>query len=419
MNSETQRILAIASVLAALLSAASLNKLRSAHRPIPEAQRILPIGSSVVVPEHNTAPAREADPNAQVSDGPPRMLHLDPARTNRSPFRGPAAPSLSVLIDLHEPIQTAPAFFADGTIVVGTLAGSVYGIRLDGTLVFTTNLDGRVYASPLIIGNRAYLGSDENRFVSLSASGSIIWSLSTDGDTDTSATLTSDNALVFAAKNTLYSVRQDGTVLWRVRAKRKIYSSPAVASDGTIFVGAQDHRMYGIERTGAIRFASDLGNDIDCAPSIDERGAVYVGLDGGSIASVDQTTGRVAWKADVGGHVRLGLTVTRSHDVVAGVYGPSPKVVCVDGKTGEVLWSFAVPGTGANEHGVHGSPVEDRDGNLYFGGQDNAVYSLTASGELRWKVGTGGDMDAPIVLVADGVLLAASDDGKVYRVVEP
>jgi len=347
------------------------------------------------------------------------MLHLDPARRNRSPFRGPASPSLSVIADLHDPIPTAPAVLPDGTIVVATLGGNVHGVRDDGTIVFTTSLDDRVYSSPLVIGDRIFLGSDDDRFVSMSASGKIVWSLATDGDADTSAVPTPNNQIVFAAKDTLFSVRKDGTVVWRVRAKRKIYSSPAVDADGTVFIGAQDRRVYAIDRAGKVRFATSLGEDIDCAPAVGERGLVYVGIDGGAVVGIDVLKGDVAWRTPVGEHVRLGLTVTRSQDVVAGVYGPSPQVVCFDGQTGEQLWSFAVPGTGAKEHGVHGSPVEDADGNLYFGSQDNAIYSLTAQGQLRWKIGTGGDMDAPVVLLSDGVLLAASDDGKLYRVVDP
>jgi len=355
------------------------------------------------------------------------MFHLDPAHRNRSPFKGPSSPSLEILADLKDPIQTSPAILPDGTIVVATMAGNIHGIRRDGSTAFTSNLQSRIYSSPLIIGNQIFIGADagsskppnnKGKFDCISSSGKLSWSLATDGDADTSPTLTPNNTIVFAAHKTLYSLRTDGTVLWRVRANRKMYSSPAVDSDGTVFIGAQDHRIYAVEHSGAIRFAVNVDADIDCAPSIGERGYVYVGVDGGSVVALDKMSGALIWKTAVNGHVRNGLTVTRSQDVVAGTYGPSPQVVCLNGETGEQLWSFRVPGTGALEHGVHGSPVEDIDANLYFGGQDNAIYSLTPGGELRWKIGTGGDMDAPIVLISDGTLLAASDDGKLYVVTD-
>jgi outer membrane protein assembly factor BamB len=183
-----------------------------------------------------------------------------------------------------------------------------------------------------------------------------------------------------------------------------------------VYVGSQDNRLYAWARGGTLRFKIDLGADVDCAPAVDDAGTAYVGVDGGAVIAVDPEGKKVLWRTEVGGHVRGGLTLTRHHSVIAGVYGPAPRVVSLDGKTGEETWSFSIQGTGAKEFGVHGSPVEDREGQLYFGAQDDAVYALTSSGSLRWKLATGGDVDAPIVLARDGVLYAASDDGKVYRI---
>jgi outer membrane protein assembly factor BamB len=344
------------------------------------------------------------------------MYHLDPAHRNRSPFVGPANPKVAWAADLIDPIETAPAVLPNGNVVVGTLGGKVFAVRPDGTTAFSTSLGDRIYASALVIGQRIFLGSDDDRFVGLSAAGGTRWTLLTDGEADTAATPTSDHGITFTAGNILYFIREDGTVVWRVRAKRKMYSAPAVGADGTVFVGAQDNRLYAIRRVGTVRFKIDLEHDVDCSPSVDDDGTVFVGTDGGEVVAVNVESGKVAWRTPVEGHVRGGVTVTRSHDVLVGVYGPAPRVVRLRGSTGEVLWSFSVPGTGAREFGVHGSPVEDAEGNLYFGAQDDAVYALSSNGKLRWKLATGGDVDAPVVLIADGVLLAASDDGKLYRI---
>ncbi len=416
VNSDKLRLAVAATAVVAVFLTAAVWKRRAAQRLIPEARRMLPAGSSLVVSVSSAPAIRAADPQAAVASGPPKMFHLDPARRNRSPFRGPANPTITSVTELQDPIQTAPAVLPDGTVVVGTLGGNVVGIREDGQISFTTRLGDRVYSSPLVIGERVFLGTDDDRFVAMSSRGNVLWSLATEGDADTAGTPTSDHGILFAAHDTVYFVRKDGTVVWRVRAKRKVFSSPAITEDGTVFVGAQDNRLYGIRRTGTVGFALDLGNDVDCAPGIDDDGTVFVGTDGGAVVAVEGDIGKEKWRTQVGGHVRGGVTVTRSHVVVAGVYGPSPRVVSLRGDTGEVLWSFAVPGTGAREFGVHGSPVEDADGNLYFGAQDDAVYAITANGKLRWKLATGGDVDAPIVLLADGVLLAASDDGKLYRI---
>lgn len=407
--------MAALAVLGVLLAAVAVKRRAARSRP-SEADRMLPVTSSLVLPPPTpSARVRAADPAARVNDGPARMFHLDPARTNRSPFVGPSKPILAWAYDATDPIETAPVVLDDDTAVIGTLGGKVIGIKADGTRAFETHLGDRVYASPLFSGGALYLGSDDGKFVSMSSSGKVRWSLAAEGDVDTAPTVTPYGALVFAAGDTVHAVRPSGSVLWRVRAKRKFYSAPAVGADGTVYIGAQDNRLYALTRSGTVRFKLDLGADVDCAPAVDDGGMVYVGVDGGAVVAVDPSEKKVVWRAKVGGHVRGGLTVTRDHSVVAGVYGPAPRVVSLDGKTGEENWSFGIQGTGAREFGVHGSPVEDREGQLYFGAQDDVVYALTSNGALRWKFATGGDVDAPIVLARDGVLYAASDDGKVYR----
>ena len=346
------------------------------------------------------------------------MLHLDPARTNRSPFAGLARPSIAWTFNAGAPIEAAPAVLADRTIVLSTLGGKLFGITPQGAKAFVVDLKGRAYASPLVTDTGIYAGSDDAHFFGLQHDGGLRWTLGVDGDADTAATPTPYGAIVFAAGRVVYATRSDGSVLWRVKAKRKVHSSPAVGQDGTVYVGGQDDRLTAIARDGKIKWSVMLDGDVDCAPTIEDDGTVYVGTDGGTVQAIDGSEGTVRWRTKVGGVVRGSLTATRSHAVIAGVYGPAPRVVSLDARTGEELWSFAIQGTGAREFGVHGSPVEDRDGNLYFGAQDDVVYALAPNGLLRWKLATGGDVDAPLVLMEDGVLLVASDDGTLRCVKE-
>ena len=52
--------------------------------------------------------ARPAD--GKVSEGPPRMLHLDPRHTNRSPFAGPSSPKVLWTFDTLGPIAARLRF---------------------------------------------------------------------------------------------------------------------------------------------------------------------------------------------------------------------------------------------------------------------------------------------------------------------
>lgn len=356
------------------------------------------------------APADVASERARAS----RTFRGDRARRHRAAFEGPAEARVHFVHDAGGAIEAMPAITAEGDVIVASLAGKVARISSTGALKWSADLGERIYASPLLLGDAVLLGSDAKRFVALSlATGKQRWRLDVDGEADTAPAEAPDGSVVFAAGRTIYGVRADGTIRFRLKMPRKVFASPAIGDDGTIYVGSQDDKLHAIAPSGTVKWSRNLGADVDCAAALGERGLVYVGTDAGQVVAFD-AEGMERWRAAVGGFVRGGLTITRAGDVLAGTYGPAPRVVALDGATGKELWSFGVQGTGAAEFGIHGAPLEDARGNLYFGAQDDRVYALDASGRLRWSFATRGDVDAPLAIGPEGTLYAGSDDGHLY-----
>ena len=141
-------------------------------------------------------------------------------------------------------------------------------------------------------------------------------------------------------------------------------------------------------------------------------GEAVVGTDAGEVVRLSRA-GDVVWRVQVGGYVRGTLSIARNGDALAGVYGPTPRVVRI-APDGALTGSFGVQGTGARELGVHGGPLEDASGALFFGAQDDDVYALGPGDMWEWSYRTGGDVDAPVTLLSNGALVAGSDDGEVY-----
>src|SRR5262249_47404580 len=157
-----------------------------------------------------------------------------------------------------------------------------------------------------------------------------------------------------------------GDVAWRFEARGKIFAAPALAGALVVF-GSQDHRAYAVRATtGQLAWSVDLGADVDGAPAIGDTGEIFVGTDNDEVVRLSES-GQVVWRTNVGGYVRGPLSVARNGDVLAGVYGPTPRQVRLDGKSGAMLGSFAVHGTGARQFGIHGGAMEDDRGALFFG----------------------------------------------------
>ena len=341
------------------------------------------------------------------------MLHGGPRRAHRAAARGPRSPNVGWRVRLDGPVAAQVTTSPDeSTLYAATLGGSVVALsRVDGSRQWSASLGDRVYTAPLVHSDGTlYVGTDAKKLVALTPKGEIAFRLETEGEVDTGAAFGQDGSIVFGAGKFVYAARRGGDLAWRFAAKGKVYTAPAVTADGLVVFGSQDHHVHAVGPAGALAWSFDLGVDVDGSPAIADDGSIYVGTDAGDVVKVGAQG--VVWRAAVGGFVRGSLSIARNGDVIVGTYGPVPRLVRV-APDGGVQRIFSIRGTGAREFGIHGGPVEDEDGNLYFGAQDDAVYAISGGGALRWRFETGGDVDGPLTLLSDGSLVVPSEDGTV------
>ena len=107
-------------------------------------------------------------------------------------------------------------------------------------------------------------------------------------------------------------------------------SSPAIGSDGTVYVGSgwPDKKLYAINgKTGVKLWEFEAGRFVDCSPAIGSDGTVYVG----------------SW---------------------------DKKLYAINGKAGVKLWEFETGGI------VDSSPAIGSDGTVYVGSKDKKLYAI-------------------------------------------
>src|SRR5262249_5328652 len=155
--------------------------------------------------------------------------------------------------------------------------------------------------APLALGDLIYVGSDAHKFHGVTREGVVRFKLETNGDVDTGAVPTPWGGIAFASGRVLYAMKPDGTLFWRVQARKKIYSSPAVGDDGTVYAGSQDHHFYAVSPEGKVKWRVDLGADVDASPAIQDDGTIIAGSDKGEIVALAPEGGEIKWTASVGG----------------------------------------------------------------------------------------------------------------------
>ena len=76
--------------------------------------------------------------------------------------------------------------------------------------------------------------------------------------------------------------KKPGTPIWEFKTGHWVGSSPAIGSDGTVYVGSWDNKLYALNgKSGVELWEFETGSVVYSSPAIGSDGTVYVGsLDG-------------------------------------------------------------------------------------------------------------------------------------------
>ena len=74
-------------------------------------------------------------------------------------------------------------------------------------------------------------------------------------------------------------------------------SSPAIGSDGTVYVGSWDKKLYAINgKTGVKLWEFETGGCVHSSPAIGSDGTVYVGSDDKKLYAINGKSGVKLWE---------------------------------------------------------------------------------------------------------------------------
>lgn len=241
----------------------------------------------------------------------------------------------------------------------------------------------------------------------------------TTGDSVTGSPAVAPDGTIYVGStdHSLYAFGADGTQKWTYATGSTIDTcSPAIADDGTVYVGSNDGKLYALTPTGAVKWTRDFKTTTTAiyaaySPAIAADGTIYARVSDGYIHALKPTDGTELWKSNIGttsasfyGNPIVGSDGTiyqGSDETDHRLYAIKPD--------GSAKWQFSA------DSGLYGAPALDASGNVYFTTLTGGVYSLTSSGAQRWKATSGGSISSSVALSVDGsTLYYAGYDGKLY-----
>jgi outer membrane protein assembly factor BamB len=173
-------------------------------------------------------------------------------------------------IDPCDPTTQIPPSDADPNLPVN---GHVYAINPNGTIEWDFYALGNVDSSAAVAGDGTiYIGSDyathgyktmtevieigsltTGFLYALNPDGTLIWITDLYGDVKSSPAIGSDGTIyVGSDKEDVFALNPDGTIKWVFPTRGPVRSSPVLAIDGTIFIGSSDSRLYALNSDGTL-----------------------------------------------------------------------------------------------------------------------------------------------------------------------
>ena len=190
----------------------------------------------------------------------------------------------------------------------------------------------------------------------------------------------------------LLAITPQGGIKWTFKAGREIKSSPAVADDGTIYFGSRDRKLYAVTPDGEKKWTFAAGAWIDSSPAIATDGTVYFGSWDSSFYALN-ADGSLKWKFAVGGIIDSSPAVGPDGTIYFGSHDKAFYALTPDGK---LCWKFPTHGE------IFSSPAVNSDGSIYFTSTDGNLYAMNPDGTERWRLHTGGYTESSPVLDAQG-----------------
>ena len=306
--------------------------------------------------------------------------------------------------------KSTPALASDGTIYQATFDGTLFAIRPDGKEKWRFKAGHEIKSSPAIADDGTiYFGSRDRQFYAVTPDGQLKWRFATGAWVDSSPAIAQQGAVYFGSwDNHFYALNPDGSLKWKLAVGGIVDSSPAIGADGTIYFGAHNRKFYAVNPDGTVRWTFLTGAEIISSPAIGAGGVIYFSSLDGNLYALNPD-GKEQWRYHSGAALDSSPVLDENENIFLPVNNATWSV----SKTGQSRggWPSAIP--------IEVSPTV-ATGGVYASQPWRTLAGVTADFTQQiWVATLQGNLTAPPVVTAAGIIYAVGEDGVLYAIQPP
>jgi len=317
----------------------------------------------------------------------------------------------------------SPVVGADGTIYMGSDDNKLYALNPDGTLKWFYQTSRAIRSSPAMGTNGTiYITSEDGRLYALDENGTLRWTFD-NVYAYPSPAIGPDGTIYVGSLDSYFvslsALHENGDLKWSFNTKLPplcgIDSCPAIGPDGTIYFTVVDVEktkmgwpfgygpvgyLFALDENGAQKWVIGAGGT--SSPAIGTDGTIYVGSGNKLIALNPDNT--VKWSYVIG-IACSSPAIGSDGTIFVGGY----RTLHALNPDNTLKWSYATGGI------IWSSPAVGA-GTVYVGSSDGKLYAFFENGTLLWTYATGGEVLSSPAIGADGTIYVGSNDGKLYAI---
>jgi outer membrane protein assembly factor BamB len=317
--------------------------------------------------------------NVVFDNSPPQIIAVSPTADATVFFEdGP----LELAAEVDDAGSIAVVTFRANGLLVGEFANPPFKATIEWDSLFVTE-EALPKTLFLQFSAKDTLGQETVVSHNIEVHQRFRWEFPTLGEIWGDAGVLPNGNIVFPTlNNDMYCMTPEGGQVWNFKTQGGVLPGPAInPSNGQIYFGTQEGKIYGLSSGGSQQWTQDIGNPLGSSIAY-ANGTIAVAAFNGVLTLRNSSNGGTLWTASLPGNINSRPAVTDDGTVYVGCDDKS--LYAYNG--GSLQWSVPTAGE------VWSGPVVGLNGAVYFGSNDGWVYAVKKNGQPLWDVKVNGQI---------------------------